>query len=299
MFWFIVAIVFLLAGGFFAAKGSFGYGQDETNVRPWGFALMSAAPVLVLISMIAIVPVKNIGVTVAFGKPTGTIANGWHLVAPWESVANYDATIQSPDLATLPIFDVRIANNMTAKMKVSIDWQLADEADITKIHSDWKEFGRIESRVVNPRVFDALNKTFEKYDPLAALQTSQDGKAATETVTFAQLEANVKTELQKTLPTGVVIRRLQIPFTEYPKVIQDALDNFRKELAATQTALQQKVTAAAQKDAIDILAGAKLTPEAFAQQCLIVTERLAQQGKELPPAWSCVAGTAQSVVPVR
>jgi len=297
MFLFIVAIIVFIASFVAVVKGTVGRGQDEVNVRNWGFGGLTAAFLILLISMIAIVPTKNIGVTVAFGKPTGTISNGWHLVAPWESVATYDATIQSPELDKLPQFDVRIANGMTATMRVSIDWQLADEADITKIHSDWRGFDRIEPRVVNPRVFDALNKVFENYDPLAVLQTSKEG-TATETVTFATLETKVRQELEKTLPNGVVIRRLQIPFTAYPSVIQDALNNFRKELAATQTALQQKVTAQAQKEAIDILASANLTSEAFAQQCLIVTERLAQQGKPLSPAWSCI-GSATTTVPVR
>jgi len=294
MFLFILAMLALLIGAGFAIKGDVG----NTNVRGWGLTAIIAGLAMFFLSMIAIVPTKNIGVTVAFGKPTGTISNGWHIVAPWEEVTNYDATIQTPDLAQLPVFDVRIANGMTAKMRVSVDWQLADEADITKIHSDWRGFDKIEPRVVNPRLFDALNKVFEKYDPLAVLQTSTDGRVTTEAVTFAQLEANVNAEIGKTLPNGIKVRRLQIPFVEYPKVIQDALDNFRKELAATQTALQQKVTAAAQRDAINTLAEAKLTPEAFAQQCLIVTERLAQQGKAISPAWSCVAGGVQTVVPV-
>lgn len=295
MFLFIVAIVLVLVGAGLAIKGYVG----DSYVRGWGALAGIIGLVVFFLSMIAIVPTKNIGVTVAFGKPTGTLSNGWHLVAPWESVATYDATIQTPDLAQLPQFDVRIANGMTAKMRVSVDWQLADEADITKIHSDWRGFEKIEPRVVNPRLFDALNKVFEKYDPLAVLQTSKDGAAVKETVTFAQLEKDVNTELGKALPEGVKIRRLQIPFVEYPAVIQEALNNFRKELAATQTALQQKVTAEAQRDAINTLAQAQLTPEAFAQQCLIVTERLAQQGKPISPAWTCVAGSAQSVVPVR
>lgn len=299
MFLFVLAILLGIGGLVIAVKGTVGRGQDETNVRPFGLIAIGVAPVVLLLSMIATVPVKNIGVTVAFGKPTGTISNGWHLVAPWESVVNYDATIQTPDLGNLPVFDVRIANGMVAKMKVSADWQLADEADITKIHSDWKNFDRIEPRVVNPRIFDALNKVFEKYDPLAGLQTSKDGTTAVPVETFAQLETKVNTELGSTLPNGVKMRRFQIPFVEYPKVIQDALDNFRKELAATQTALQQKVTAAAQKDAIDLLAQAKLTPEAFAQQCLIVTERILQQGKTLPITWSCTVNGAVPTVPVR
>jgi regulator of protease activity HflC (stomatin/prohibitin superfamily) len=294
MFLFVVAIILVLVGAGLAIKGYVG----DAYLRGWATLAVILGLIVFFLSMIAIVPTKNIGVTVAFGKPTGTLSNGWHIVAPWESVATYDATIQTPDLDKLPVFDVRIANNMTAKMRLSVDWQLADEADITKIHSDWRGFDKIEPRVVNPRLFDALNKVFENYDPLAAITPSKEG-VVVETVSFADLTAKVKTELEKTLPTGVAVRRLQIPFAEWPKVIQEGLDNFRKELAATQTALQQKVTAQAQKDAIDILAGAKLTPEAFAQQCLIVTERLAQQGKLISPAWTCVAGSAQSVVPVR
>lgn len=180
-----------------------------------------------------------------------------------------------------------------AQMEVSLDWQIDPKADIQQLHLDWRNFEAIQDRVIKPRLSDAMNKAFENYDPLIAFK--QSGGQPT---SLSTMETTVRERLQALVPTGIVIKRLAIPLPIFPAQVQEALNNMQKELAATQVAIQQKATALEQKAALDILNAASLSPEAFQQQCLIVTERLAQQGKALPAAWSCSVPPT-SVVPVR
>ncbi len=297
MILFIITLVLAVAGISLVAKGQIGEGRDEIRVRWIGWLVLAASALTLVFNVYAIVPTRNIGVTIAFGKPTGTLGNGFHLVAPWESVEEYDATIQTLLMSgtdpETPTLWVRIANGAMAQMEVSVDWQIDPKADIQQLHLDWRNFSAIQERVIKPRLSDAMNKAFENYDPLIAFK--QSGGQPT---SLSTMEGQVRERLQSLVPAGIVIKRLAIPLPIFPAQVQEALNNMQKELAATQIAIQQKATALEQKAALDILNSTKMTPEAFQQQCLIVTERLAQQGKGLPPAWTC-AGSSNAVVPVR
>lgn len=283
VFLFILTVIVAAIGAAIFLKRSVTTRHDDSvSTRPLGGGILGIALIMFAFTIIFIVPTRNIGVTVAFGKPTGTLGNGFHLVAPWESVETYDATIQTLDMSgndDTPTLSVRIANGATARMNATVNWRIDPSADIQQLHLDWRNFGALQKRVVQSRLQDALNKTFESYDPLIAVK-----EAGGKPQSLSDMETKVLSRLQDAMPKGMIIDRLQLPMVEYPP----ALNAYQKELAATQVALQQKVTAAAQREAIDILNGARLSPEAFGQQCLIVTERLAQQGKPISAMWTCV-----------
>jgi regulator of protease activity HflC (stomatin/prohibitin superfamily) len=244
---------------------------------------------IVAATVISIVPTRNIAVTTAFGKTTDTLDNGFHLTFPWESVTVYDATVQPMIMSGTdpesPTLWVRIANGAMAQMEVSVDWQVDPRADIQQLHLDWRSFDNLAARVIRPRLHDSLNKVFETHDPLISFR-----EAGGQPTAMSALEVKVKEELQAHVPAGIIIRRLAIPLPIYPPAVQEALNKMQQELANTQIALQQKLTAEAQKAAIEILASAKMTPEAFLQYCLVVTERLAQQHIKISEAWTCTSG---------
>lgn len=248
--------------------------------------------VLVTLTVVVQVPVRNVGAVDAFGRPVGTKPNGLGVTWPWESVTIYDATIQTLVMEGggedgKPRQKVRIMNGTaTAGMDVVVEWRIDPTVDIQTLHKDWRNFESLEARVVKPRLATSLNAVFETFDPLIA----QREKGATP-ISLGSKEPELKRELQMALPKEILVRSVMIAFVEYPPNVQKALDDMQVELANTQVALQQQVTAAAQKLAIETLASAKMTPEAFAQQCLIVTERLAQQGKPISAAWTCVGTT--------
>lgn len=238
------------------------------------------------------VPTRSVAVTDAFGKPVRTLSNGLGLVAPWESPTIYDASVQTLVMSGdggdgKPAQKVRIMNGTAAAtMEATVEWRIDPKIDITELHKDRRSFTNIETKVVIARLAASLNAVFESYDPLIALKDAE-GKP----VKLSEMEIKVKDHLQASMPAGVLIRTVMLPFVQYPPEVQKALDKMAEELANTQIAIQQKLTAEQQKIAIETLASAKMTPEAFLQYCLVVTERLAQQGKRISEAWNCVGGT--------
>ncbi len=248
--------------------------------------------VIFMSTIITIVPTRNVAVTDAFGKPVRTLSNGLSVVAPWESPTVYDASVQtlvmSGDAADgRPAQKVRIMNGTAAAtMEATVEWRIDPKIDITELHKDRRSFDAIEKKVVITRLAASLNAVFESYDPLIALKEA-DGKP----IKLSEMETKVKDHLQASMPEGVQVRTVMLPFVQYPPEVQKALDKMAEELANTQIAIQQAKTAEQQKLAIETLASAKMSPEAFMQYCLVVTERLAQQGKPISAAWNCVGGT--------
>jgi SPFH domain/Band 7 family protein len=274
------------------------FGRTLTLMLRLAYGGLSICLIWLVLLCVTIIPTRNMGVTVAFGKPTGTIGNGFHLIAPWETVETYDASILTlkldgePGEDTTPAPTVRLSNAATAKVDVTVQWQIDPTADITQLHLDYRNFDNIQDNVVRRQLNVALNAVFEAYDPLVAL------KGGAQQVTLAQLGTQVQERLSGLMPKGIIVRSVAVPLIRFDPKVQAALDSYQQVLNDTRLAEQQKITAQAQKEALDILSATKMSPEAFAQQCLIVTERLAQQGKALPPAWSCVAASV-STVPVR
>lgn len=248
--------------------------------------------------MITIVPTRNIAVSMAFGRPTGTLGNGFHVIAPWETTEEYDAAIQtlklSGDQGDNPGLMVRLANAATARVDVTVQWQIDPDADITQLHLDYRNFTNIQDNVVKRQLAAGLNAVFEGYDPLLALKRGQEG---TGQVTLAELAQKVHTEMSRVLPTGLLMRSVTVPLIRFDAKVQEALDKYQQTLAETQIAEQRRKIAEALKVANDILASANNTPGALYQNCLDLTERMVQQGKPLPPAWSCGAPPT-TVVPV-
>jgi regulator of protease activity HflC (stomatin/prohibitin superfamily) len=302
---YIVALVIVAHGAALIGRGKVNVGEkgrpDLRSARPAGLAIMIFGIAVIAAASITIVPTRNIAVSMAFGKPTGTLGNGFHMIAPWETTEEYDAAIQTlrldgdaVDDAT-PAPTVRLANAATAKVDVTVQWQVDPDADITQLHLDFRNFDNIQDNVVKRQLQAALNAVFEGYDPLGALKAGQSG---TGQVTLAELGDRVAVMLAKLLPRGVVVRSVTVPLIRFDPKVQEALDKYQQTLAETQIAEQRQKTNEALRRANDILAGANNTPGVLFQNCLDLTERMAQQGKPLPPAWSCGAPPA-TVVPVR
>ncbi len=272
---------------------------DVSALNLVGVGGLVLAAIILLAATITIVPTRNIAVSMAFGRPTGTLGNGFHLIAPWETIETYDAAIQTLKLSgeqgDKPGMLVRLANAATARVDVTVQWQIDPDADITQLHLDYRNFDNIQENVVKRQLAGALNVVFETYDPLLALKQGQSG---TGQVTLAQLAEKVHAEMNRILPRGMLMRSVVIPLIRFDPKVQEALDKYQQTLAETQIAEQRRKVAEQLKAANDILASANNTPGVLYQNCLDLTERMAQQGKALPAAWSCGAPPT-AVVPVR
>lgn len=262
-----------------------------TPIRWVGVIGLLGGALVLFLSSFTVIGAKEVGVNYAFGKSKGTLTSGWNWVTPWSSVENFDAALQPLKLSGGgddngdPI-EVRMnGNTITAKVEVSMEWQLDDTADITPLWREYRTFDKITENVVRRRLSAALNTVFDKYDPLASLKG--DGT----TVPTSTLEKSVVDEMARIMPKGIRIHTLFIPKVIYPDTVQHQLNQYIAAVNDTKIAQQQKLTAEQRRLANEELTkgGAVLSPGVLYQNCLDLVERLMKDGKALPAAFSCGA----------
>lgn len=277
---FILSILILLAAvawGFMAEEG----------YRLGGGIAIGLLGLLVLgLDSFTVVGSKDVAVQTSFGKPVGTLDNGFHWVRPWSATESFSASRQTLKLSGGdddngdPIV-VRLANGTTAKVEVSAEWRLDDKADITQLYLDYKSFENITPNVIRRRLSAVLNRVFEKYDPLASIS----GKG--ESLPLAMLEEQARDQLAAEVPQEIKIDSLYIPKIEFDKGVQDQINQFINAVNDTKIAKQQLETAQARKEANEKLGSGTLTASILYQNCLDLVERLTKDGKTLPPAFTC------------
>lgn len=308
LFWTILAGIVILCGIAVLVKGKVELVKEKgTQYRPevvetiplrsLGLLILALGLGTLFLNCFTIVGAKNVGVVVAFGRPTGTVTNGWNWVAPWSSIETFDATRQALKLTGGgddngdPI-QVRLANNTMATVEVSGEWEIDDSVGITDMYRDYRTFDNVTNNVVRRRLSAALNSVFEKYDPLLSL------KGEKQTVTMGDLEEATKLKLQSILPKGVKIVTLYLPKIVYTDEVQAQINQYISAVNDTKIAQQQLLTATARKEASAKLAEGDLTAGVLYQNCLDLVERLMKDGKALPAAFNC--GTSPvTVVPVK
>ena len=69
---------------------------------------------VLILGSTTIVSTRNIGVVTTFGRPGGTLSNGLHFKAPWQSVTEMNGTIQIDNHTGEAATTVRPGNNSTA-----------------------------------------------------------------------------------------------------------------------------------------------------------------------------------------
>lgn len=308
IFLLILAGILVIVGLFGAIRGSLTttqrnrYGdpiESSFSIRGLGFGVLAIGLFLLFLNSFTVVSAKNVAVQHAFGKPIATLTSGWNWVAPWSSIEHFDAALQPLKLSGGgddngdPIEVQMAGKTITAKVELSMEWQLDETADITPLWKEYRTFEKINENVVRRRLSAALNTVFDKYDPLASL------KGTGTTVSTSALESSVIAELQKILPKGIRIHTLFIPKIIYPNHIQNQLNQAIAAVNDTKIAEQQKLTAIARRQANEELAkGTTLSPGVLYQNCLDLVERLVKDGKALPPAFTCGVPPA-TVFPVK
>jgi regulator of protease activity HflC (stomatin/prohibitin superfamily) len=262
-------------------------GRVGASRIPWASILVIGIALLLLGSF-TVVPARSVGIQTSFGQTVGTLDPGLHAVRPWSSVDTWDASIQTvkydggrDDEKPLT---VRLKNQTTATVNVTVQWRLASDADITQLYKDYRKFEAIADNVVKRQLQNALNEVFEDYDPLASI--TGDG---TQLVQLSDLAKKALPALQAAMPKGVEVLNLTLPNIQYDAVVQDNINKIIAAAAATKQAEQQEMTAKALAEAAKQLSAGDLSPAVLYQNCLSMVERLLSAGHELPAGFTCGA----------
>jgi regulator of protease activity HflC (stomatin/prohibitin superfamily) len=304
----VIALILLAVAGIalvLARAAARSDDSDASDMAPFikwaGVALALVSGVVVVADSYVIVPTRTVGVEVSFGKPVGVLSNGWHWVAPWHTVENFDASVQTLNLTAAkddagdPV-TVRLANQTTAQVDVSVQFNIDPNGDVVDLYKRYRSFDNVENNLIKRQLQHALNLVFAAYDPLRAI----NGAADTSGPNVDDLAAKAKTDLQAAVGTGIQIGTLTIPIVHFDGPTEDRLRAYQQALADTRIAEQRRKTAEQTKAANDTLASstASSNPGVQYQNCLDLIRDLAGKGQldKLPPTFNCGSGTGTPVI---
>ena len=230
-------------------------------IRRGAFASFGIAVITLLIASTTIVPPRNIGIVVQFGKPIAAHSNGLHLKAPWADVEILDAAVQNNVYQGDQAIDVRLGNNSEATANVSIQWSLKSN-DATELYLDYRTFDNIQSNLIDRNLRAALNDAVANYDPLNYVTAEGDDTSA-----MAKISESVLEDMRKRVGSQAEIRSVVLPKINYDKATQGRINELQSEIAKTRIAEQKKQTSEAEARANTALSNS-LTNEVLTSKCL-------------------------------
>ncbi|KQB83237.1 SPFH domain-containing protein [Corynebacterium oculi] len=278
MFLFILSIALILIGiiTFFYTPSQKKPGQNtdgstaspavsRRSMRITGGFIVAAAVVILVLSSVTVVQPRTVGIKTAFGKPTGSLGNGLHIKAPWESVTKLDGAKQNDIYRdggenTLGSIEVRLGNDAKATVDASLQWQLkVDRAE--ELFMDYRTFEGIQSNLVDRNFRAALNEVMSGYDPLSqeSIDADKDTLAVLSQQTLEKMRTKVSGQIE--------VHSVTIPIINFDEATQARIDELQSEIARTRIAEQKKATNEAEARANQALEGS-LTPEVLTSKCL-------------------------------
>lgn len=216
--------------------------------------------VVLILGSTTIVSARNVGVVTTFGRPSGTLGNGLHMKAPWQSVTEMDGTIQIDNHTGEMATTVRLGNNSTAFVDNSVRWRIQPAA-ADELFLDYRQFENVRDNLVTRELRAALNEVFADFDPLAP-----------ENVEGANVQAlgdEVAEKLRAKVGSQIEILNVIVPLVNYDQATQDRINALNVEKANTRIAEQRAKTAQAEARANEILAGSVSNdPNVLVSKCL-------------------------------
>lgn len=240
--------------------------SDKSIARTAGGVVALVGLIIITMAMTVVVPARTVGVVTAFGKPTGTLSNGLHVIKPWEKVEKMDASLQTNRYSGDNSIGVRLANQSEARADASIQWQLREE-DAEQMYLDYREFERIQQDLVDREFRASVNAVLARYNPLDADAIAEGG------IDLNAYAEDINIDMQKRMGDAVEVRSVALPIINYDEETQRKIDQLQSEVANTRAAEQSKNTAREIAEANEILRKS-LSPEVLSQRCIEAAEKV-------------------------
>lgn len=217
---------------------------------------------------VTIVQARDVGVGVAFGKPTQVYENGMHFKAPWTSVEILDGAVQNDIYTNENAVNVRLGNNSKARAETSIQWRLKTD-DAINIYRDYRTFDNIRSNLVDRNFRTALNEVIADYNPLSPEETASGG------ADLSDLSSQVEERMTEKIGKQVEVRAVNITLINFDEATQTRIDELQSEIARTRVAEQKQETSTAEAESNEILEES-ISPEVLTSKCLDIVEASGQ-----------------------
>jgi hypothetical protein len=310
VFLFILGLI-LLVGGLVGLTKASSISDDQgrrwTKIAAW--VCIPLAVLCVLGSTIRTVSTKNVGIEVVYGKTSGHLGAGLHVVAPWTSVTEMDAAIQTDtyaggdstttdtNTAGGPCITVRIANQQTACVDLSIRWRInPDAAD--ELYQNYRQFSNVQDSLVHRQIVVALNRQLADYNPLNTISVVTASANYAPTPPLSAVSAAVQKDMTKELGNQIEVLSVLVPIMHFDQATQDRLNKLQQQEAQTRIAIAAQQTNAAQAVANnDLTQNVDLSPAALESRCLsLLQEALGRGMNPQPAAFGCLGGTGSVIV---
>lgn len=270
------------------------YGKAAKAAKWVVYGLVFVIALETFIFSFTIVSTKNVGIVTEFGAVTGFLGNGPHLVAPWATVTEMDAAIQTDSYTNSktdngPPINIRIGNQQTADVSVSIRWRIEpDKAD--SLFQNYRTFDHVRDSLVTRELTAALNQQFRSYNPLNSVATTSPGDKQNPPLNV--YAKRVTSQMRREIGgDGIHVLNTIIPYMGFDPQTQNRINQLQQQFALTRIAQQTYVTNQAQARANKALAASVNTsPNVLVSQCFTILGEMVKQGQKIPPAFSCWPG---------
>lgn len=253
--------------------------QEASRVRAPGYAIPLALALLGVgmlgMSATSIVPTKQVGIPVTFGKPGTPVSNGLHLKAPWTQMVKMDATIQSLDASEENPTVAKDVDRADVFVHNNVRWSIKEEA-ADSLYRDYREFSNINDSLVQPALRESVAAVISTYNPLGEANPSN-----------TEIADQIQTTLQNRVGDRVTIHEVTVTLLDFSDATKDRINALNTERGNTRIAEQRKQTAAAEAEANRILSDSvSEDPNVLVSRCL----DLIAEGKSVPAGFQCWPG---------
>lgn len=230
----LVVLAAIAATGMVTVRNS---DRKRRGVIVTGCAGLAFLAVLAM-SVTTIVPTRDIGIVTTFGRPSGELSNGFHLIAPWQDVTTMDGAIQLQSFTGNSYDDhgdaiqVRLANNSNAYVNLNVQWRI-DAKAAPQLFLDYRNFDNIRANLVDKQLQVATSHVFATFNP----QTQTQG------VDLPGMANVIKKQAQDAVGTRIEILQVFVPTLFYDQATQDRIDAFNQKAQETKNAEQDVKTA--------------------------------------------------------
>lgn len=307
MLWFVIGLVLLvIAVGVFL----FATGLDKA----FGLIPLFFAVLFIVVSTLATVGPRNIGVENVAGRTTGqNHGAGWVVKAPWVSVEDIDASIQPEEYKGDDCIKVKIADGSTACITMSYSWRV-NETGADEVFKDFnkKKDGNgdeldileaVRAFGVSPKMKAALNEVWGTFDPTSGINITPDMTAQQISEiklnvipNYADFNKEIQTNVDEkisNLGDIVTITGVTVSGISYSDATQSRIETIKNKILDSKAAMLDVAIKNAQAQGNVALADSLKDPNVLVSKCL---DGLIEGDFTAPAGFQCWPGNGGALV---
>lgn len=286
----VFLVVFLLAAiacgtWLIMGGGERAHPEDVRGAKIATIVLGIIAAGMLFLSSLTTVGANEVGIVTNFGRWSGTVDGGLHVVAPWSKVDTFPTrnqkSIRDQADGNYPCIPVKLNGGASACVDATILYTI-DESHAETLWRGWGSFAKLNEDLINRSTDDAAGVVYGGYT--AEQATSGSNRQKITDAVSSRLGA-------KLAESGIQLGSVTLGDIHLPKEVQDRINNILEADAQVIVAQKQKEKAAAEADAAKARQ-LSLTPEALIKECL-------DAAREIKPAYfNCGLGGQTGQPPV-